>query len=96
MEVRLSKTITDTAVWCHDVCNNVLYIIIITPQLLAGPETWTSSHQPPMHVQGWSRLNNEILVTSQIVNQTFTKKEKGPKSANNQNSYKSWTQLRVI
>ena len=57
--------------------------------------TWTSSHQPPVHVQGWSRLNNQILVTSEIVNQTFTKREKGPKSANNQNSYKSWTPLCV-
>ena len=54
------------------------------------------SHQPPVHVQGWLRLNNQILVTSQIVIQTFTKMGKCPKSANNQNSLKSWTPLFVI
>ena len=58
--------------------------------------TWTSSHQPPVHVQGWSRLNNQILLTSKIVNWTFTKRGKGSKSANNQNSFKSWSPLRVM
>ena len=83
--------------WCRDMCDNVFYIIIITPQpLLAEPETWTSSQLPPAHAQGWSRLSNQILVTSQIVIQTFTKMGKCPKSANNQNSLKSWTPLLVI
>ena len=58
--------------------------------------TWTSSQQPPVHVQGWSRLNNQILLTSKIVNWTFTKRGKGSKSANNQNSFKSWSPLRVM
>ena len=58
--------------------------------------TWTSNHQPPVHVQGWSRLNYQTLVTSEIVNQTFTKMERGPKSANNQNSFESWTLLCCI
>ena len=52
--------------------------------------TWTSSHMPPVHVQGWSRLNNQILLTSKIVNWTFTKRGKGPKSPNNQNSFGAW------
>ena len=58
--------------------------------------TWTSSHQPPVHVQGWSRLNNQILLTSKIVNWTFMKSGKGSKSANNQNSFESWTPLRIM
>ena len=65
----------EPGLFCN-VCDNVFYIIITIPQpLLAGSETWTSSHLPPVHVQGWSRLNNQILVTSQIVNPTFTKRE---------------------
>ena len=58
--------------------------------------TTTTGHQPPVHVQGWSRLNNQILLTSKIVNWTFTKRGKGSKSANNQNSFKSWSPLRVM
>ena len=58
--------------------------------------TWTSSHQPPVHVQGWSRLNNQILLTSKIVNWTFTKRGKGSKSANNQNSFGAWCWLCAV
>ena len=80
--------------WCCDVCD----IIIITPQpLLAGARPGPAvTSQPPLHVQGWSRLNNQILLTSKIVNWTFTKRGKGPKSPNNQNSFGAWCWLCAV
>ena len=90
----LESTMTSFPSQCE--WKRIRYNYNYTPTTTGWPETWTSSHLPPAHVQGWWRHNNQILVTSQIVNHTFTKKEKGPKSANNLNSYKSWTPLCVM